>query len=656
MAKLRYRKRNKLDVILTDSRPVELPKNYTLTYFYNYLNNNKKVLSMFESVKKETRASETERNGLLWGQEWHATPLKYHIIKNRFEMREMALISPISMIQIPLFLEAYEKQLLYLTSEGGFSVRKHETNDMLEYVDMNSEKGINYHLSAEKSIEASGAFYSVYPFKYMSEFHNSSCWYRLNREYKYFGKIDYSKCFDSIYTHTYTWIVTKNSVDGKKYGRNQFFLNMCDRLMQNINGSITNGIVVGPEFSRLMMEVLAQCIDNRVKAKLFKQEKRYAIEYSVCRFVDDIFIFADEEQTVEKIIELYRDEAEMLHFRLNDQKRLAGKLPYAWFGWKEKVHSVNEYICQALFNDVRTSKNVIGIRSNMIPNMKMMYQNIVADYPDYQAKIVSYVLTTIYKKLKRANIPLFSEEKVLKTLMVFLDAVFYFYSFSLSFNNTEKVISILNELGKQIPEEIFRDHIHETLCNYSLPIAKANPEDVINLVLLAAMYHIEFPTVVEELLVEKIQKNVNPLMYAVFLQYFCYNKTKKNAFKKVVETQIYDAIANIYNSQDFFMYEEAWWLFVFTNCPLLSRRCIDSINAKLEEQRNFLQNSDPKRMSKDAKILVIDYLLDDSENNKFINWDMDKEELFNYTVFTTYERTLFNGYSASRMIDDMDLY
>lgn len=443
MAKLRYRKRNKLDVILTDSRPVELPKNYTLTYFYNYLNNNKKVLSMFESVKKETRASETERNGLLWGQEWHATPLKYHIIKNRFEMREMALISPISMIQIPLFLEAYEKQLLYLTSEGGFSVRKHETNDMLEYVDMNSEKGINYHLSAEKSIEASGAFYSVYPFKYMSEFHNSSCWYRLNREYKYFGKIDYSKCFDSIYTHTYTWIVTKNSVDGKKYGRNQFFLNMCDRLMQNINGSITNGIVVGPEFSRLMMEVLAQCIDNRVKAKLFKQEKRYAIEYSVCRFVDDIFIFADEEQTVEKIIELYRDEAEMLHFRLNDQKRLAGKLPYAWFGWKEKVHSVNEYICQALFNDVRTSKNVIGIRSNMIPNMKMMYQNIVADYPDYQAKIVSYVLTTIYKKLKRANIPLFSEEKVLKTLMVFLDAVFYFYSFS-RFENWHRVSTRCN--------------------------------------------------------------------------------------------------------------------------------------------------------------------------------------------------------------------
>ena len=38
MGKIKFRKRNKLDIILTDSRPVELPKNYSLVYFYNYHN------------------------------------------------------------------------------------------------------------------------------------------------------------------------------------------------------------------------------------------------------------------------------------------------------------------------------------------------------------------------------------------------------------------------------------------------------------------------------------------------------------------------------------------------------------------------------------------------------------------------------------------
>lgn len=640
----KFRKRNKLDIILTDSRPVELPMNYSLSYFYNYLNGNKEMMSMFEHVKKEIRASDHEGN--LWGANWHAVPLKYHIYKNRFEMREMSLISPISMIELPLFIEAYEKQILLLSSEEGFSVRKHKLNDKLEYVDVVSGKGIQYRYSAERCMESSGEFYSIYPYRYISEFQNSSYWYQLNREYRYFGKIDYSKCFDSIYSHTYTWLITKNSVDGKNYGKYQYFLNMCDRLMQNINGSVTNGIVVGPEFARMMMEILAQHIDGCVKSKLFKMDIQELRDYSICRYVDDIFIFADEENIVEQIIELYRDEAEMFHFRLNDQKRIVGKLPYAWFGWKEKIHSVNEYICKTLFADAKTSKYIVKYSPQMVPNMKMLYQNIVAEYPDYQNKITSYVLTTIYKKIVVTDKQLFSDEKVILKIMYFLDIVFYFYSFSLSYNNTEKVISILYVLGNQIPEEIFVDCLHKVLCNYSLSIAKASPEDIIDMVLLISMYRIELPDAVETLLVEKIENSNNPLMYAVFLQYFNYNKTQKAKFKRKVEIHIEEAISNIYEDQQFFMYPEVWWLFIFANCPQISKTCREKIHKKLEKENLFLQNSNSKHIAKMAKTLVIKYLLDDNEKYKFINWDMQKEELFKYTVFTTYQRTLFNGYNC----------
>ena len=650
MTKLKLRKRNKLDIILTDSRPVELPKNFSLTFFYDYLNRSKTTAQMFEQIKRELRTSDKEK--MLCGSNWHAVPLKYHVYKNRFEMREMSLISPISMIELPLFIEAYEKQLLYLSTDGGFSVRKHEANDKLQYKEVHSGKGIKYNYSAEKRIEASGDFYSIYPYKYISEFQNSSYWFQLNREYRYFGKIDYSKCFDSIYSHTYTWLITKNSVDGKDYGQYQFFLNMCDGLMQNLNGSVTNGIVVGPEFSRIMMEVLAQNIDERVKNKLFKQGICEVKDYSICRYVDDIYIFTDEEKIVDYIIELYRDEAEILHFRLNDQKRLVGKLPHAWFGWKETIHSVNEYVCRALFCDVKTAKYTIKYSPQMIPNMKLMYQNVVADFPDYQAKITSYVLTTIYKRIMGTDKPLFSDEKVVVKMLYLLDAVFYFYSFSLSYNNTEKVISILDELCKNFPEDIFRDCLHRIMCNYSLSLSKANPEDVINLVLLSSMYAIELPDIVEKIQVEKIEKSGNPLMYAIFLLYFSYNKKKKMAFKEKIEDKILDAIANIYKPKQFFMYTESWWLFIFSNCPLLSSSCRDSINAKLDAQRKYLQKSNTNRMDIKAKLLVIEFLLNDAEKYKFINWNMSREELFSYTVFTTYERTLFNGYNARNTVDE----
>lgn len=648
MTKLKFRKRNKLDIILTDSRPVELPKNFSLVYFYNYLNKSKKIASMFETVKKELRASEDEGKGLLWGPNWHAAPLKYHIYKNRFEMREMSLISPVSMIELPLFIEAYEKQLLLLSSEEGFSVRKHEANEGLKYIEINSDKGVIY--SAEKSIESSGSFYTIYPYKYISEFQNSSYWYQLNREYRYFGKIDYSKCFDSIYSHTYTWLITKNSVDGKDYGRSQYFLNMCDRLMQNFNGSVTNGIVVGPEFSRIMMEIIAQNIDKRVKTKLFNEGLNDVRDYSVCRYVDDIFIFADEEKIVETIIELYRDEAERFHFRLNDQKRLVGKLPYAWFGWKQNIHSVNEYICKTLFNDAKTDRYIIKYNPKMLPNMKMMYQNIVAEYPEYQAKVTAYVLTTLYKKTMQTDKPLFSDEKLVEKLLYFLDAIFYFYSFSLSYNNTEKVISILDVLGSQVPDDIFRDCLHRVLSAYSLSLAKANTEDVVNLFLLSSMYTIELPDIIEESQVEKIEKTGNPLMYAIFLLYFSYNKTKEDEFRKVVENKISHAISDIYKPKDFFMYTESWWLYIFANCPLISQLSRDEIINKLKEQRDYLKKASSKHLAKDAKLIVIEYLLDDTEKYKFMNWDMERKELFSYTVFTTYERTLFNGYNTRESV------
>lgn len=654
MTKKNFRKRNKLDIILTDSRPVELPKHYSLVYFYNFLNKNKKMSSLIEKIRKEIQGSSLGES--VWGPAWHAIPLKYHIYKNRFEMREMSLISPLSMVELPLFIEAYEKQLLFLSSEDGFSVRKHAPNDGLGKIDIISGKGVKYRYSEEKRIEFSGDYFKIYPYKYISEFQNSSYWFQLNREYRYFGKIDYSKCFDSIYTHTFSWIVTKNSVDGKDYGKYAYVLNMCDKLMQNLNGSVTNGIVVGPEFSRTIVEIITQHIDRSVKSKLFKMGICEVRDYSICRYVDDIFIFADEEKVIEQIIELFRDEAEIFHLHFNDQKRLVGKLPYPWFEWKEKVHAVNEYMCRTLFADYKTSQFAIKYNNAMLANLKMMYQNVVAEYPDYQAKITSYVLTTIYKRIVGAPVQLFSYEKTEQKLLYFLDAIFYLYSFSLSYNNTEKIISILDVLGNEIPGEIFKDSLHKVMGIYSLSLAKANPEDIANLVLLLSMYKIELPDVVESQQEQKIEKGKNPLMYSILLRYYEYNEDKKNRFIKLVETKIKEAVTNIYKNNEFFEYDEVWWLFIFVNCPLVSLSCKQKIRLKLEEEKKYLQDSNKTNIAQDAKEIVIDFLLDKGEKIKFVNWDLQKDELFEYTVFTTYKRTLFNGYVARDTVDEDDSY
>lgn len=95
--KIKGMKRNSLDIIMTDLRPVELPKIFTLKYFYRYLSRNSKatrdVLAGLDVNQKDP-----------FGKEWHAAPLKYHIIKKNNDLREMSLPNPVSMIEVFCFL------------------------------------------------------------------------------------------------------------------------------------------------------------------------------------------------------------------------------------------------------------------------------------------------------------------------------------------------------------------------------------------------------------------------------------------------------------------------------------------------------------------------------------------------------------------------
>lgn len=66
---------------------------------------------------------------------------------------------------------------------------------------------------------------------------------------------------------------------------------VIDRVLQNINGRSSNGLIVGPEFSRMIAEVLLQEIDVEVKHNLAAQGLNAGADYRVFRYVDDIYFF-----------------------------------------------------------------------------------------------------------------------------------------------------------------------------------------------------------------------------------------------------------------------------------------------------------------------------------------------------------------------------
>ena len=659
MSKMKFKKRNRLDIIITDTRPVELVKLFSLSQFYDFLNNSKQMSDMLDTSKKKSVVDTVPNKDILWGTRWHAAPLKYHIYKNRYEMRELSLLSPVSMIELSLFLEVFEKQLLSL-SEFGFSVRKHKINEMLKYRKIVCGCGVEYEYDKNEfdatKLEASGCYYLVYPYRFLQSFQSSDEWHHLNCEYQFFGKIDYNKCFDSIYTHTFTWIIAKNSIDGKSYGRdNNYFLNICDKLMQNLNGSVTNGIVVGPEFSRMMSELITQNIDQNVFWRLGECGLSSPRDYRIARYVDDIYIFATDETIVDRIISLFREEAEKFHLKINERKCITGRLPHVWTRWIDRISTIKNDVKNALIKKMDnefylvTNSNSSNIKRRVISNVKIAFQDLIADFPEDQQKISAYILKVIYNDLANIRTPCANGESIDK-ITVFLDSVFYFYSFGLSFTNTEILISILSELWDLIPEVIFKESFEIILRKYSIALSRANPEDICNLLLLVSMYKIELSHNIEKVYEDKITRGNNPLMYALLLRYYSAIKEDKS-FKEKVEKKIEDSIEIICSNYNFFQYPDVWWLLIFVNCNIISPKYSQMISNKLENQLNFLDRmntgNDEEHMAARSMRLVLEFLLDKNIQFKFINWELTQDELYKETVFTTYQRTLFNGYNGN---------
>ena len=108
-------------------------------------------------------------------------------------------------------------------------------------------------------------------FKFIKKYSNI---YKFYEDYKYQNaekrferlyKFDIQSCFDSIYSHSFTWAVSGGKEEYKKHlnGKAKSFGDDWDNIMQKMNYNETNGIVIGPEFSRIFAEIILQYIDKK---------------------------------------------------------------------------------------------------------------------------------------------------------------------------------------------------------------------------------------------------------------------------------------------------------------------------------------------------------------------------------------------------------
>lgn len=461
--KQRYRfNRQKLDYLLTDLLPYEKGNHYTHRYFYEYLSKENKLKGLFRKTEKE---------GLDINGGWYSKPLHFTISKNKDSFRELSFINPLGLLESLLFINIFEKDILNIMhNKQDFSLRKPYRTNQLAYKKKNRQTVFYRDQSTKNqlllSLESSGSYFNHVPFKSITSFKNDRRFYHALDKYEFFLSIDIQNCFPSIYTHSYKWLILNKSYDSMNFKKSKSVYRYIDSYLQSINGAKTNGIVVGPEISRLLVEFMFVHLDQQIIETLAIENIQYNKDYKVYRFVDDYFIHSKNKKIQDAVYNTISEVLNDYQLKINDMKIIEQNKESVLSQWiiellpvmqlLENIFEVEptgliNLIQEMIFDDAPPNKDIqLEIRKlasdlKVMNNKKIKYINLrsktlkAVKESNESILIPSYLLTVILKQIEEnsSNNKKFNME--INELVVY---VCYLYSLNVNYSATQKVISV----------------------------------------------------------------------------------------------------------------------------------------------------------------------------------------------------------------------
>lgn len=481
-------------VVRSDVLPFEIPVTFSNRHFYRFLTTyrihvNGRIISWdkadqgLELIIKllfgfEKNTPVVDRKIEFEKGEYKTIPFKYKISHKEKDFRELVIIHPKNQLALVEFYDKFKEIILYYCSISPFSIRKpYKVAKFTYYNDRLHIKNLAYdheHKSVEeydKEYENLKTFFAYKEISNVYKFYESYKYHRCEKKYNRLFKFDISKCFDSIYLHSLSWallnkeIVKDNIKSSKKTFGGQF-----DILMQNLNYGETNGIIIGPEFSRIFAELILQRIDLDVMHYLRanRDNKNSGLEfktdYEIFRYVDDFFVFYNDEEVKERILNAYRFHLMEYKLYINDSKSVLFEKPIITGITiaKQKIADLlndklsfkvsEEGVKNADDHEEEEKRYSFYASSNkLITRFKTIIKETDIAYKD----ILNYTLACIDRKVLKL-IKIYSdiddkakhELNVVKLILELFDFTFFLYSVSPRVNTTIKQCLILSKLTK----------------------------------------------------------------------------------------------------------------------------------------------------------------------------------------------------------------
>ena len=349
--KLRYKKER---VVFSDVLPYELPFIFTNRYFYRFLVKNEisidssDVLHWKEGIHKGALAilallAKTKGTQLIGNTEYDlkserrlvTIPFNYSIKHKETSNRRLSIVHPLNQIQMAFFYDRYKNTLLYMCGKSHFSIRYPNKVACYFYYKDRLHSSLLGKKSDKLEIyfseyENMKTFFSYKQYANIYKFYEDYRYQRAEKKYQHLLKFDIQGCFDNIYTHSIAWAVNGGMNTYKDYfeGKDDSFASKWDEVMQQLNYNETNGIVIGPEFSRIFAEVIMQHIDLRAETELKKAGFTNKVDYECYRYVDDFFLFYNNVVVKEKALRVFDELLREFKMTISHEKTTEIERPF----------------------------------------------------------------------------------------------------------------------------------------------------------------------------------------------------------------------------------------------------------------------------------------------------------------------------------------
>lgn len=323
---VQIRQSDKHRSLLTELLPYETPIIFSNLLLYSFAHAVDAKMYAVPTLVAQTFRPERNRASV-------AYEYKIRQGQGQGQLRTLSLVHPATQVRFSSFYEKHHELILSLCKKSSYSLRypvrvasyfyRHELDSTgelrTEEVDELPDAG------ADSKFASSYFYYSK--FNQLYKFVESAEFLECERRFTRLRKFDIKRCFASIYTHSIEW-----AVKGKRFAKinrgKEGFASGFDELMRACNYDETNGIVIGPEISRIFAEIILQQVDLNIETVIAEKGIPRS-DYDVRRYLDDYYLFTRSEAVEAAVLEVVEDQLKEFKMYINEAKTKQFQIPFA---------------------------------------------------------------------------------------------------------------------------------------------------------------------------------------------------------------------------------------------------------------------------------------------------------------------------------------